>query len=85
MGTIDLCRVCPGAVRHERARQNSGRGPCGDCRRALWVLGPRGRHVAKRNVKLQVWDLVRIVGIVAPFATRGVGIRGKFVLSSPMG
>ena len=33
--------------------------------------------------KVQIWDLVRVVGIVAPFGPRGVGIRGKFVLSSP--
>ena len=26
---------------------------------------------------------MRVVGIIAPFATLGVGIRGKFVLSSP--
>ena len=49
------------------------------------TLGTRrgGRHVAKRNIKVQVQDLVRVVGIVAPFATRDVGIREKFVLSSP--
>ena len=31
--------------------------------------------MAKRNVKVQVRDLVRVVGIVAPIATRCVGIR----------
>ena len=35
--------------------------------------------------KLQRLDLVRVVGIVAPFAPLGVGTRGKFVLSSPRG
>ena len=60
-----------------------------------------GRHVAKRGsdpwvsypeVKVQVRDLVRVVGIVTPFApqlqetcaefrARGVSIRGNFVLS----
>ena len=49
-----------------------------------------GRHVAKRSsdprvaypeVNVQVRDLVRVVGIVAPFAPRGFSIRGKFVLS----
>ena len=44
------------------------------------------RHVAKRcsdprvaypEVKIQVRDLVRVVGVVAPFAARGVSIRGK--------
>ena len=53
-----------------------------------------GRHVAKyssdprqayHEVKLQGRDLVRVVGIVAPFAPMGAGTRGKFVLSSPSG
>ena len=53
-----------------------------------------GRHVAKYSsdprqaypeVKLQGRDLVRVVGIVAPFAPMGAGTRGKFVLSSPRG
>ena len=47
-----------------------------------------GRHVAKRSsdprvaypeVNVQVRDLLRVVGIVAP---RGFSIRGKFVLSN---
>ena len=55
-----------------------------------------GRHVAKRRsdprvayteVKVQVRDLVRNVGIVDPFASAGagggVGTRGNFVSSSP--
>ena len=99
MGTGDLCRVPPAAVRHGRARQSSGTGTYGDCRRVLWVPGPRGqysgkicfinkagvqdygsRHVAKSSsdprvaypeIKLQVRDLVRVVGIVAPFSPRG--------------
>ena len=60
------------------------------------TLGTRrwGRHVAKRSsdprqaypeVKLQRRDLVRVVGIVAHFATLGIGIRGKFVLLSQTG
>ena len=101
------------AVRHGRARQSSGTGPCGYCRRVLWVPGPAGqysgkirfiekpgvedeggRHVVKRSsdprvahpdVKVQVRDLVRVVGIVAPFAPMGASTRGKFVLSSPRG
>ena len=53
-----------------------------------------GRHVAKYSsdprqaspeVKLQGRDLVRVLGIVAPFKPMGVGTRGKFVLSSPRG
>ena len=50
----------------------------------------RGSHVAKRSsdprvaypeVNVQVRDLLRVVGIVAPFAPRGFSIREKFVLS----
>ena len=110
MGIGDLCRVPPAAVHHERARQCSGTGPCGYCRKVLWEPGPLGqflgkirfiekpgvqdeggRHVAKRSsdpwvaypeVNVQVRDLVRVVGIVAPFASRGFSIRGKFVLST---
>ena len=53
-----------------------------------------GRHVVKRSsdplvdhpdVKVQVRDLVRVVGIVAPFAAMGASTRGKFVYSSPRG
>ena len=110
MGTGDLCRVPQAAVHPGRARQCSGTGPCGYCRRVLWVPSPRGqysgkirfiekprvqdgvggggRHVAKRSsdprvaypeVNVQVRDLLRVVGIVAP---RGFSIRGKFVLSN---
>ena len=48
--------------------------------------------MAKRNsdprlvypeVKLQVRDIVRVAGIVAPFASVGAFTRGKFVLSRP--
>ena len=54
----------------------------------------RCRHVVKRSsdprvahpdVKFQERDLVRVVGIVAPFAPMGASTRGKFVLSSPRG
>ena len=113
VGQGDVCRVPLAAVRHGRARQTSESGPCGDCRRGLWVPGPRGqysgkirfiqkrgvqveggRQVAKHSsdprqaypeVKLQGRDLVRVVGIVAPFAPLGANTRGKFVLSSPRG
>ena len=51
------------------------------------------RHVVKRSsdsrahpdVKVQVRDLVWVVGIVAPFSPMGASTRGKFVLSSPRG
>ena len=45
MGTGDLCKVPQAAVRHGRARQNSGTGPCGDCGRVLWI--PRGKYSGK--------------------------------------
>ena len=32
------------AARHGRARQNSGTGPCGDCRRVLCVPDPWGQY-----------------------------------------
>ena len=49
-----------------------------------------GRHVVKRRsgpqvVKVQVRDLVQVVGMFAPFSPRGFSIRGKFVLWSPSG
>ena len=44
--------------------------------------------MAKRSsdpeVKVQVRDLVRVVGIVAPFAPRVVGTRENLFLRSPM-
>ena len=80
-------------------------GPCGDCRRVLWVPGPRvsirgkfvlsrnpeyktrgGHHVAKRSsdprvaypeVKVQVRDLVRVLG------TRGSVFRGNASYRTP--
>ena len=113
MGTGDLCRVPPAAVHPGRARQCSVTGPCGYCRRVLWITGPQGQysgkirfiekpgvqdeagcHVTKSSsdprvaypeVNVQVRDLVRVVGIVASFAPRGLSIQGKFVLSSPRG
>ena len=56
------------------------------------VLDVGGRHVAKHSsdlkvaypeVKIQVRDLVLVVGIVAPFSPRDVGTMRKFVLRSP--
>ena len=89
------------AVHHGRARQSSGTGTCGYCRRVLWVPDPEsqysetirfiekpgvkdegGRNVVKRSsdhrvahpeVKVQVRDLVRVVGIVAPLI-RGISV-----------
>ena len=59
-----------------------------------WGTRLGDRQVAKRSsdprvaypeVKSQVRNLVRVVGIVAPFTPLGVGIRGKFVLTIPRG
>ena len=47
MGTGDLCLVPQAAVHPGRARQCSGTGPCGYCRRVLWVPGPRGQCSGK--------------------------------------
>ena len=47
MGTGGMCRVLQASVRHGRARQSSGTGPYGDCRRLLWVPGPRGQYSGK--------------------------------------
>ena len=41
--------------------------------------------VAKPEVKIQVQDLVLVVGAVSPFAPQGVNIRGKVILSRPWG
>ena len=50
---------------------------------AMWLNVVLTPPVAYPEVKVQVRDLVRAVGIVSPFATRGVGTRKKIVLSSP--
>ena len=54
MGPGDVCRVPLAAVRHGRARQTSEPGPCGNCRRVLWVPGPRvpirGKLFLSRNL-----------------------------------
>ena len=42
-------------------------------------------RVAHPDVKVQVRDLVRVVGIVSLFAPMGASTRRKFVLSSPRG
>ena len=54
MGTGDLCRVPhPPAVRHGRARQSSGTGPCGDCRKIPCVPGPGGQCSGKIHRETQ--------------------------------
>ena len=37
----------PAAVHHGRSRQSSGTGPCGYCRRVLWVPSPVGQYSGK--------------------------------------
>ena len=46
-GHSRLVPGAPAAVRHGRARQSSGTGPCGNCRMILWVPGPRGQYSGK--------------------------------------
>ena len=64
------------------------------CIKKRGVQNEVGYHVDKRSsdprqaypeVKLQRRELVRVVGIVAPFIPPWAGTRGKFVLSSPRG
>ena len=51
---------------------------------AMWLnVFLNDPRVAYPYVKVQVRELVRVVGIVAPVAQRGVGTQGNFVLSSP--
>ena len=47
MGTGNLCRMLQAEEHTGRARQTSGMGPCGDCRRVLWVPGPWGQYSGK--------------------------------------
>ena len=47
MGTCDLGRVPLIAEPHGRARKSSGTGPCGYCRRVLWVSGRAGQYSGK--------------------------------------
>ena len=93
--------VPPAAVRHGKARQSSGTGPCGDCRRsygyrargvsipAKFVLSRNvakngtGTLVAYPEVEVKVRDLVRVVGIVAPFAPRRGRYPGKIRYIEP--
>ena len=63
----------------------------GDGRRVGVGRGAEG-YSAKRssdaevgNPEVQVRELERVMGIVTPFARRGVSIPGKFVLSRPSG
>ena len=65
-------------------------GPRGQYSEKPGVQDERGRHVDKRSsdprvaypeLNVQVRDLVRIVGIVAPFCPAGVQYSGKIVLS----
>ena len=56
------------AVRHGRARQTSESGPCGDCRRGLWVPGPRGQYSGKIRFNekrgVQVEGVAKLLNIV---------------------
>ena len=45
----------PAAVRHWRISQSSGTGPCGDCRKVLWLPGQRGPFRGKFILSRQLW------------------------------
>ena len=90
MGTEDLCRVPPAAVHPGRARQCSGTGPCGYCRRVLWgpysgkirfiekpgVQDEGVRHVAKRSSDPRV--AYPEVNVQVRYLVRVVGIVALF-------
>ena len=57
----------------------------GDGRRGYSAKRSSDPELTNPEVKAQVRDLVGVVGIVNPFALRGVNIPGKLVLSSPRG
>ena len=69
MGTADLCRVPPAAVRHGRARQSSGCGDrVGNCRRVLWVPGCgvsiREKIVLSRNPGYKTREIAMWLNVV---------------------
>ena len=41
------------------ARQSWGTGPCGDCRRVLWLLGPPGQYSGKKSFYRETWGTRR--------------------------
>ena len=88
----------PAAVRHGRARQTSGLpGPRGQYSGKIRLsrnlrYKTRGRYMVKRSsdprvaypeIKLQVRDPVRVVGIVAPFRLTGSRYPGKIRFIEP--
>ena len=44
---INVILTFTAAVRHDRARQISGTGPCGGSSRVQWVAGRRGQYSGK--------------------------------------
>ena len=89
MGPGDVCRLPLAAVRHGRARQTSESGPCGHCRRVLWVPDPwsqysgKIRFIEKHGVQDEGGR--HVVGIVGPFTTMGVRYPGKIRFIEPQG
>ena len=73
------------AVRHGRAMQSLGTGPCGDCRRVLWVPGPRGQYSGKiRFIKkpgVQDQGVASCLNVVLPAPSSGTPLesRAKFL------
>ena len=55
MGTKELCRIPQAAIRHGRARQPSGTGPCGNCIRVLWKPDPQGQYSGKIRFIEKPW------------------------------
>ena len=81
MGTGDLCLVPPPAVHPGRAKQCSGTGPCGYCRRVLWVPDPRGQYSGKIR-------FIEKPGVQDVYVWGGGGGRGRHVAkrsSDPQG
>ena len=69
MGPGNVCRVLLAGVHHGRARQTSESGPCGDCRRVLWVPGPWGRYSGNVRFIEKRWVQVEGVGHVAKYSS----------------
>ena len=69
MGPGNVCRVPLAGVHQGRARQTSESGPCGDCRRVLWVPGPWGRYSGNVRFIEKRWVQVEGVGHVAKYSS----------------
>ena len=63
------------ALRHWGAMQNSGTGPCVDCRRVLWVPGPRGQYSGKfrfiKKLRVQGEGFATCINVVLTVRSSG--------------